>query len=136
MLNSISTKVVLPIVGVALLLTGCSKDKDEPDTAMLSSDQGILSFVPADSPYVLANAQPLPDDLLDKLEPKTERLMASYRSMLRAVIDEKQRELSDEELDSEKLERTNAVIDELLTLLSVEGMRGAGIDRESTRRMG
>ena len=132
MLNSISTKVVLPIVGFTLLLAGCSKDSDEPDTAMLSSDQGILSFVPADSPYVLANAQPLPDDLLDKLEPKTERLMASYRSMLRAVINEKQRELSEEEADSEKLERANAVIDELLTLLSVEGMRGAGIGREST----
>ena len=132
MFKSINTLVVFSLVAGALLLAGCGKDKDEPDMSMLSSDESILSYVPADSPYVLANVEPLPEELMDKLEPKADRLMESYRALLRAVIDDKQQQLSQEERESEKVQRANAFIDELMTLLSLDGMRGAGIDRDAT----
>ena len=135
MIKMTSTKVLLSIAASAVLLAGCGKDKDKDkdvDASLLSSDATILQFVPADTPYVLANVEPLPDDLMDKLEPKIERLLQSYQSMLRAVIDTKRQELPEEERDSEKYERADAVINELMTLMSIEGMRGAGIGRDAT----
>jgi len=130
-----STKVLLSIVAGAVLLVGCdkSKDKDETvDASLLGSDATILQYVPADTPYVMANVEPLPDDLMDKLEPKIERLLQSYQSLLRAIIDSKRQELPAEEQDSEKYQRADAVINELMTLMSIEGMRGAGIGRDAT----
>lgn len=133
MIKLINTKVLLSIAAIAVLLVGCDKSKDEAvDASLLSSDATILQYVPADSPYVLANVEPLPDDLMDKLEPKIERLLQSYQLLLRAVIDSKRQELPEEEQDSEKYQRADAVINELMTLMSVEGMRSAGIGRDAT----
>jgi hypothetical protein len=133
MFKLISTKVLLSIAASAVLLVGCDKSRDEAvDASLLSSDATILQYVPADSPYVLANVEPLPNDLMDKLEPKIERLLQSYQSMLRAVIDSKRQELPEEERDSEKYQRADAVISELMTLMSIEGMRDAGIGRDAT----
>ncbi len=117
MFKSISTKVIFSVVASAFMLAACGKSKDETgDVSLLSSKATILQYVPADSPYVVANVEPLPDDLMDKLEPKID----------------KQQELPEEERNSEKYQRANAVVDELMTLMSVEGMRGAGIGRDAT----
>lgn len=133
MFKLISTKVLLSIAASAVVLVGCDKSKDEAvDASLLSSDATILQYVPADAPYVLANVEPLPDDLMDKLEPKIERVLQSYQSMLRAVIDSKRQEMPEDERDSEKSQRADAVINELMTLMSIEGMRDAGIGRDAT----
>ena len=133
MFKSIRTKVIFSVVASAFMLAACGKSKDEAgDVSLLSSKATILQYVPADSPYVVANVEPLPDDLMDKLEPKIDRLMQSYQSMLSAVLSSKQQELPEEERNSEKYQRANAVVDELMTLMSVEGMRGAGIGRDAT----
>lgn len=133
MFKSISTKVIFSVVVSAFMLAACDKSKDETsDVALLTSKSTILQYVPADAPYVVANVEPLPDDLMDKLEPKIDRLMQSYQSMLSAVLASKQQELPEEERNSEKYQRANAVVDELMTLMSIEGMRGAGIGRDAT----
>jgi hypothetical protein len=59
-------------------------------------------------------------------------LLHSYQAVLREVIAAKQQKMSEEERNGEELQQMNAVIDELMTLLSVEGMREAGIDRKAT----
>jgi hypothetical protein len=133
MFNSINTKVVLFIVATAFMLVACDKPADESDKAtVLSSDDTILQYVPADTPYVFANVAPLPDDLMDKLEPKIDRLLQSYQTILREVIAAKQQELSEEERNSEKIQEVNAFVGEFMTLLSIEGMREAGIGRDAT----
>jgi len=125
MFNLNSTRVTLSIVASAIALFGCDKPEEK-------SADAVLQYVPADTPYLFASVTPLPDDLMDKLEPRIERVLQSYQTVLHEVIAMKQQELSEEERDSDEVKQMNAVIDELMTLLSVEGMRGAGIGREST----
>ena len=133
MFKSINTSLVLSIITSAIMLVGCDKSDDESSgTGALSSDDSLLQYIPADSPYVFANVEALPDDLLDKLEPKIERLLQSYQAILREVIADKLLELSSEERESEDIQNLSAFIDELMTLFSIDGMRAAGIGRDAT----
>jgi len=133
MFNLINTRVALSILASAVLLVGCDKSEDEAvDTGVLSSSDSVLQYVPADTPYVFVNVEPLPDDLMDNLEPKIDRLLQSYQTILHEVIAVKQQKLPEEERNSEELQNLNAFIDELMTLLSIEGMREAGIGRDAT----
>ncbi len=133
MFKSIHTKVILSMVVSSIMLIACDKSKDEADEATaLSSNATILQYVPADTPYVLANVAPLPDELMDKLEPKIDRVLQSYQSVLREVVASKQTELAGEKRNSEEMQQVSAFVEELTTLLSVEGMREAGMGRDST----
>ena len=134
MFKSISTKLLIPIVVAAFALSACDKDKQEPSSAvsLLSSSDTILRYVPADTPYVIANVEPLPDELMDKLEPKIDDILQSYQVVLREVVAMKQGEFTEEQRESEDAKQAAAVIDELTTLLSIEGLRGAGIGRNAT----
>ena len=132
MFKSISTKVVSLLAISAFLLAACGKDDEaEVSKATLGAGSDLLQYVPADSPYVFATLEPLPDNIMDGLEPKLDRVLESYRTILKEVIAAKQAELSDEERSSEEIEKISAFVDELTTLLSVDGLRGAGIGRES-----
>ena len=130
----ISSRVLYSIVASAFLFVGCDKDDDSAsgDASALSSSESILQYVPADTPYVFASIEPLSDELLDKLEPKLERVLQSYQVILREVVAAKRLEDQSSQPDSEEIEQVTAVVDELLTLLSIDGMRSAGIGREST----
>jgi hypothetical protein len=133
MFKLISTRVFPALVASAFMLVACDKSEDKAvDSALLSSDETILRYVPADTPYVIANVEPLPDDLMDKLEPKIDRLLLSYQALLREVLASKSQELSEEEHNSEKYQSATAVVEELLTMLSIEGIREAGIARDAT----
>jgi hypothetical protein len=94
----------------------------------------LLNFVPADSPYVFASLAPLPDDVLDKLEPKIDRILSSYQVLLQEIV-AMAAESSQGEGDGAEgpthQEKAVAVMGELSSLLSVEGLRGAGFERSS-----
>ena len=132
MFKTISTKLLIPIAVAAFALTACDKEEPAAPTSLLSSNETILRYVPADTPYVIANVEPLPDELMDKLEPKIDDILQSYQVVLREVVAMKQAELTDEQRESEDAKKAAAVIDELTTLLSMEGLRGAGIGRDAT----
>jgi len=133
MFKSIYTKVILTMVVSSIMLIACDKSEDEGDKATaLSSNDTILQYVPADTPYVFANVEPLPDELMDKLEPKIEQVLQSYQAVLREVVASKQADLAEEERNSEKMQQMSAFVEEFSTLLSVEGMREAGMGRDST----
>jgi len=133
MFKSIKTKVILSILASSFVFVACDKSEDEgAKGTALSSNDTILQYIPADTPYVFANVAPLPDELMDKLEPKIERVLQSYQVILREVITAKQTDLSDEERNGEEMQEVNAVVEELMTLLSIEGMREAGMGRDST----
>ena len=97
----------------------------------LSSNDTILRYIPADTPYVLASVEPLPDELMDKIEPRVDEILQSYQTVLREIVAAKQQEMSDEQRESEEAQRMAAVIDELAGLLSLEGLRGAGLGRDA-----
>lgn len=129
---------------------GCSSD-EAPSGESFSAPAGLLQYVADDSPYVFAMLEPLPDDVADKLEPQLDLTLKTYQAVLREVV----REATDEanaEADSGDNsddrtsdnagddatgnagddERMAAVLDELAGLLSLEGIREAGLGREST----
>lgn len=132
MFKSIYTKVFLPIVISAFVLTACDKDKDVAgEASVLSSNDTILRYIPADTPYVFASVTPLPEDVMDKVEPKVDQILQSYQTVLREVVAMKQAEVAETEVDAEKAEKAAAFIEEMTTLLSVQGMRDAGIGRDA-----
>jgi hypothetical protein len=128
MIKTNFARTFLPVIVAALTLAACGKS-EEP--SLLTSKETLLRYVPAETPYVFASIEPLPDDLMDKLEPKLDRLLKAYQTVLREAIAMKQQE-GGEQADSEEAKRFSAVADELLSMLSLEGLRGAGIDRDST----
>jgi hypothetical protein len=83
MFKSISTKVLAVFAISAVMLAGCGKDEESVETSSaFSSDSTLLKYVPADSPYVVASLEPLPDDVMDEIEPMLDKVLRSYRSVL------------------------------------------------------
>jgi hypothetical protein len=128
MFKSISTKVLAVLAISALMLAGCGKD-EEP--VALSTDSPLLKYVPADTAYVFASLEPLPDDVMDEIEPMLDRVLVSYRAVLQEVVAAKRAEMTEEGQNSEEAQRVKALVEELSTLLSVQGLRDAGIARDS-----
>jgi len=125
MFNSKTRFIALPIIVSMLLLAGCDQSDDAKNEAsVLSSTDTILRYVPADTPYVLANVQPLPDELLDKLEPKIARLLEAYQIVMREIVAAKHLDDPDSQV--------TAVVDEMASLVSIDTMRAAGLGRDAT----
>jgi hypothetical protein len=127
-------KTLFPVLLTVAIVASCGKtDDSKPQVAALGSDSGPLQYVADDSPYVFAMLEPLPDKVMDRLEPQIDITLASYRQIIRDAVskDLESADAADEERVAEQ-ERAAAVIDELTDLMSLEGLRGAGIDRKST----
>ncbi|MFQ5610351.1 MAG: hypothetical protein ACE5F8_08810, partial [Woeseiaceae bacterium] len=125
-----SNRVVATLLAATSLiaLAGCTSPPDQ--ARELENADGILGYVPADTPYVFAFAEPLPDDVLDVLEPKADEMMRGYQVFLREILRPMLTE-NDGDKSADEMQRMSAVADELLSLFSVQGMRDAGIDRDS-----
>lgn len=91
----------------------------------------ILNYIPADTPYVFAATRPLPSKLSDKLEPTLAELLEAYQSVLRYVMAEQLVKMSSEEGKEDEAEQLRGLMEEVLSLMSLEGIRGAGIGRDS-----
>ena len=79
--------------------TSCSKSAEKEEQAGL--DSSLLQFVPADTPYLFANPEPLPDDVLDQLEPRFDEMLKAYANVIRTVVDA-ELEKAEEEGSTEK----------------------------------
>ena len=105
MFKPITSKTIFLAAASTFLFAACSKSDDEKESAAsgaLSSADSILQYVPADTPYVFANVAPIPDELMDKLEPKIDRLLQSYQGLLTEVVAAKLLEAYGSEQDREK----------------------------------
>lgn len=91
----------------------------------------LLTYIPADTPYVIASTEPLPSKLAAKLEPTVDEILQSYQSILRYVMTEQLAKLSSEEGGEDKAAQLQGVGEEFLSLMSLEGIRGAGIERDA-----
>jgi hypothetical protein len=116
-----------------ITISGCSnKDDSAGDLDALSANDSILRFVPANTPYVMANTAPLSDALYDKLEPKMDALLEAYQVVAKETMRPHMDAVQDDVRDAEDTERLAAIVDELSSLFSVSGIREAGIGRDST----
>ena len=121
---------VLGAIFSLALLTGCG-DREEVTSSAFSSADGVLAFVPADTPYLVATPGDLPDDVLDKLEPQLDEILKAYHSIFRAIIENAYAEAREADADLSDLEKVLPVVDELESLMSLEGLRQAGIERNA-----
>jgi hypothetical protein len=99
------------------------------DAARKAKD--LLQYIPADTPYVMAFTKPLPDDVMDKFEPAVDKTLSAYKRIMQYTMSEAMVELAAEEGGAEKAEQLQAMSDEILNLMSVEGLRNAGIGRDA-----
>jgi len=91
----------------------------------------LLQYIPEDTPYVMAFTRPLPDDVMDKFEPAVDKTLSAYRRILQYHMSEQMVELSSEEGGVEQAEQLQAFMDEILSLMSIEGLRNAGMGRDA-----
>jgi len=122
MFKSVSTKLTVATVFFAMMTVACEQ----------TEKTSLLDYVPADSPYVFASIAPLPDAVFDKLEPKIDRILQSYEILLQEIAGMAMEKTAEDGDGSEDAEKAAAVIAELSSLMSIDGLRAAGFDRKST----
>lgn len=134
MLKIFKVRYFLFFAVLAFGAAGCGKsDEDKAPASPLTDTAGLLKFVPADTPYVFGTLAPPPDDFMDAIEPKLDRLLAAYSDMLAAAVAHGLAEAEAEgDGDAASAETINAVVAELRSLMSVQGLKDAGITRDST----
>ena len=135
MVKAFSSKLIL-IAGfsVATLIACGDSDEESKQAGEIAAAGSLLNYVPADSPYVFASLAPLPDDVLDKLEPKINRILSSYQILLQEMVvmaaqpADTESASEEDQLDQQK---AVAILSEMSSLFSIEGLRGAGFERKS-----
>ena len=132
--NFAQNRWLAALVVAALGIAACGKDKpaDRDAVGPLTDQSGLLQYVPADTPYIFANAEPLPDEFMDKIEPALDQLLGAYQDMLVGIAEQAAADFEADEEGREEAERVLAVLGEVSSLLSIEGLREAGIGRDST----
>jgi len=128
MLKIVRSRSLLLLAACALAVAACGKSKEDEAASLLTDSSGLLRYVPADTPYVFGSLAPPPDEFLDRIEPKVDRLLAAYSEMLGVVMAEAQSEGG----DAEEMEKYDALVTEVRSLLSLEGLNEAGLTRAST----
>src|SRR5690606_31533889 len=96
---------------------------------------GILRFIPADTPYVFAATEPLPKEAHEKLAPYVQPIVQSYSAMLLAAINRQADDASESHLDEDTIKRVSSVIEQVAGMITEDGIPEAGIDRNSTGAM-
>ncbi|HET6629446.1 MAG TPA: hypothetical protein VFG91_06705 [Woeseiaceae bacterium] len=118
----LSFVLVLP-----LALIACS---DKPQDG-LTSEEGILRYVPAETPYVFAATKRIPDDVREKLGASTGEVMQAYRKLVQAAIEQAPEDGGQAGLNADARQRFAAIIDEVAGMITPEGIPAAGIDKNS-----
>lgn len=107
----------------ALAIAACGKTEKDREAAE------ILAFVPADTPYVFVGLEPAPEELFDKLEPQVNTMMSTYRKVIDSALEAEMAKLPEDSSDRAELQKARAAVGELMSLMTIDGMRSAGIER-------
>ena len=118
---------------VALLSLGaCGKSEDPPAASPDTASNELLSYVPADTPYLFANLEPVPDEIID-----------TYLARLQPVLDSMQSQLSIGRTEMEPAEGENgddpgtrlahALLLELDGNLNRSGLESMGFDLQAEK---
>jgi hypothetical protein len=117
-------RIAMFAVIAALFLSSCEDAEDGKSTE-------ILQYIPADTPYVMAFTKPFPDELMDKFEPPIDKMLSAYQRIIRYRLSEHLIEVSAQEDGAEEAAQLRGFMDEMLSLMSVKGLRDAGIGRDA-----
>ncbi len=88
MIRNTLTRTALVLTLTCLALAACErKSAAPPAPAILSSEDSILRFIPADSPYVVVNPEPIDDDLFAKITGDAFRFSKGYEAAMRDALE-------------------------------------------------
>lgn len=131
MLNVLLVNRLIFALLISLAVSSCSKSAETDN-----EEASLLQFVPTDTPYLFAHPEPLPDDVLAAMEPAMDSLLIAYGNLLKAMISsEIENADEDGKTSDEELATIVALGDELASLLTLDGLKSAGIDGQSTMVM-
>ena len=118
------TRTFAFILASALLLTACNRESEQPEAAATANTNPLLAYVPADTAYVFANLEPVPEAITDayvkRFQPALD-VMSNQISQFQAAYQ------SGEHEGDLPARLAMAVLDELGGSLSREGLEKIGI---------
>jgi len=122
-MSKLKGTLLASVAGIALSFT----------TVHAASKNGtdLLKYIPADSPYVFAALKPLPDKVADKFEPTIDEVMLAYQRVIRHSIEEELAKNANDEGGADDTAKIRALLEEVLRLMSIKGIREAGVQRDS-----
>ncbi|MEE8585718.1 MAG: hypothetical protein V3T83_12805 [Acidobacteriota bacterium] len=85
---------------------------------------GLLEYIPADTPYVFTNFEPLPEPILARLKSSTGSFWEVYRQILRTAIEEKAKKAKEKGEEADPI--LNEMADFFMEYLSWEGLESLG----------
>jgi hypothetical protein len=116
---------------LTLVLSACGKS-EEPASAASTADpaaHALLAHVPADTPYLAANLEPVPEDVLEMFLERLQPALDQAQSELSAALNESPAGASDDADRSEGHARLSlAVLREFDGKLSRSGLESLGLD--------
>ena len=131
MLKNQFLRLVLLLCSVVFVLNACSDSSDDEASSPLSSADGVLKYVPADTPYVFATPEPMPEEVLDKMQPHVDAILASYKEIMGLVLDEISLETDGSDMQAGQKERFLSIAEEFSDLISSGGLSAAGLARNA-----
>jgi len=116
------------ILGSALFLTACNKEADEAVVAVEENTNPLLAYVPADTAYVYADLEPVPEAITDAYMKRFQPAL----DVLTKKINEFQAEYQAGDYEGEPAARlASAVLDELGGSLSEENLNRVGLSTKA-----
>lgn len=112
-------------LSAVLILAGCGKKADDA-TGALSSADSVLAFVPADTPYVIANVEPIDDELVRRLAGESSAIFSAYEMVIDDMLLADVADYEEGSEEREAAERTAETLKGVMELFSFDGMREAG----------
>ncbi|MDX1460870.1 MAG: hypothetical protein R3348_07420, partial [Xanthomonadales bacterium] len=104
----------------ALVLASCARDE-------AAQGNPLLAHVPADTPYLYANLEPTPREVLDAFMARAQPSLDALQSMLNDI----EIEINSDSEDYREARLISAILDELDGKLSLEGLESLGLSPEA-----
>ena len=132
-------------VVMVLLLSSCDRDSNVNETDAVLSTSSLFDYVPADTPYLMAATEGMPEDIVEQYLLQSKPMIDSFQDSLKLIIesiadvDESTGHESNSDTDSATTTDTNdenfnmlafasSLLDQYANNLSLAGLRSIGID--------
>jgi len=126
-------RTLILLTGLTLFLSACNKDEDEAVSVISVADGNpLLAYVPADTPYVAADLETIPQDISDAYLTRFQPVLDTLNEQ-RAEF--KQDYESGELGDDASFKLGNAILDELNGEVSEENFARLGLSLQAHRVM-
>jgi len=124
-----NVKHLAALAAVMLLaVSACSKEEAQPTST--SSSNRLLSFVPHASPYLAANLEPIPDDVIDRFLQRAQPVLLAAQAEL---VKTRDRLANGSPASGTGNSLALAVLQELDGKLNRSGLESLGFDLQSNR---